>query len=309
MKTLTRDNSFYSFDKGQECKLWIDPGEIGRIETYDCRCGRLQSHGQLFTTAPAWGTSQPQTNPCTGPIGVNGVIAGQTLRISIHKIDLEKRGFIIQKTEMGICKQLVKDTQVVFGEVCENFLDFECGLRLPIRPHIGTLGVTPVKAVATGFAGEHGGNMDCRFLEPGSAIYLPVQVDGGMIGVGDIHATMGSGELMGTGVEISGAVELSAECAGSITIHNPVLCNGDCVMTIATAPQLQEALEIASADMVDLLERYGGYSRIAALSLLTSVCDAGICQGFDTNIFSVASVSVSCQHLPAFYPVERKETI
>ena len=303
MKILTRENSFYSFDKNQKITQWIDQGERILVETYDCRHGRLQCHDQLFTSAPAWGTSQPQTNPCTGPIGVRGINAGDTLRISIHGIDLEKRGFIIQKTEMGICKQLVDETRVVFCEVENEELVLECGITLPIRPHIGTLGVTPINTEATGFAGRHGGNMDCRFLEAGTALYLPVQIDGAAIGVGDVHASMGSGELMGTGVEISGTVELSAECAENIMVNGPVLCTKDMVMTIGTAPQLQEALEIASADMVDLLERYGGFSRITALSMLTAICDAGVCQGFDKEMFSVASVSISRQYLPVFYPV------
>ena len=300
MKKLTRDHYFYQFDPEQECPLWVEQGEHFWVETYDARRGRLQEHGQLETSAPDWNSSQPQTNPCTGPIGVTGLHTGDTVQISIHKILPDKRGFIIHKTNMGICKQLVDKSQVVFAEIGDDSLSLECGLSLPVRPHIGTLGIAPQKPIATGFAGQHGGNMDCRYLEEGTTLYLPVQVDGGKIGIGDVHASMGCGELMGTGVETCAVVELSATGVPGIQLLGPVICTSSEVMTIGVADQLQEALEIASANMVDLLERYGRYSRISALSLLTTVCDAGICQGFDANIFSVASVSIPRQYLSLF---------
>lgn len=309
MKTLTRDHSYYLFDSNQPCALWVEPGERFCVETYDARRGRLQEHSQLASSAPAWNTDQPQTNPCTGPIGITGLRAGDTVRISIHKIVPERRGFLVQKTDMGICKQLVDQSYAVFAEIADDRISLECGLSLPLRPHIGTLGITPQRPVATGFAGPHGGNMDCRYLEEGTTLYLPVQVDGGLLGVGDVHASMGSGELMGTGVETCATVELSAQAAPEIQLQGPVVCTQSEVMTVGVAPQLQEALEIASAHMVDLLERYGQYSRCSALSLLTSVCDAGICQGFDAAIFSVASVSISRQYLSLFTPIERGDSI
>ncbi|MGI6028481.1 MAG: acetamidase/formamidase family protein [Candidatus Heteroscillospira sp.] len=306
MKILSRENSFYSFEKGLECKLTVEQGERFKVETYDCRGGRLQRHDQLLTTAPDWNSAQPKTNPCTGPVAVKGVNAGDTVRIDIHRIDLETRGFVLQKTDMGICKQFVDKDQVVFAEIQGEEIRLECGIALPIRPHIGTLGVTPLDAAATGFAGKHGGNMDCRQLEPGAALYLPAQICGGAIGVGDVHASMGSGELMGTGIEIGATVELSVACVADIRVTGPVVCTQNTVITIGSAPQLQEALETASSSMLELLERYGGYSRTAALSLLTAICDAGICQGFDTDMFSVASVSIPHKYLPMFQSAERK---
>src|SRR5206468_3990573 len=39
---------------------------------------------------------------------------------------------------------------------------------------------------------------------PGSKVYLPVRQPGGMFAVGDMHASMGDGEVCGTGVEIAG---------------------------------------------------------------------------------------------------------
>jgi Predicted acetamidase/formamidase len=310
METLSRDHSFYLFDATLDCVLWADPGECFRVETYDARRGRLQKQDQLASTAPNWAESRPKTNPCTGPVGIRGLVPGDTVRIAVHGIELEKRGFIIHKTSMGICKQMVDEDVAVFATVDGDRITLECGIDIPVRPHIGTLGVAPAgQPVPTAFAGFHGGNMDCRFIEPGSCLYLPVFVEGAALGVGDIHASMGAGELMGTGVEICSTVTLSATRMEDISVTGPVVRTGDTVMTVASADQLQEALEKASTSMVDLLCRYGGFSKIAALSLLTTICDAGICQGFDESIFSVASVSIPSSYLPVFTRLESGECI
>ena len=48
-----------------------------------------------------------------------------------------------------------------------------------------------------------GGNIDDSRLTAGASLYLPVEVQGGLLMVGDGHASMGDGELSGTGIETS----------------------------------------------------------------------------------------------------------
>jgi acetamidase/formamidase len=38
---------------------------------------------------------------------------------------------------------------------------------------------------------------------PGASVYLPVQVAGGLLSLGDPHASQGDGELCGTAIECS----------------------------------------------------------------------------------------------------------
>ena len=42
-----------------------------------------------------------------------------------------------------------------------------------------------------------GGNLDCRELTQGAALFLPVAVDGGLFSTGDGHALQGDGEVAG----------------------------------------------------------------------------------------------------------------
>ena len=55
-------------------------------------------------------------------------------------------------------------------------------------------------------SGEHGGNLDNHLHGPGATVYMPVRQPGGMLAIGDMHASMGDGEVCFTGVEIAGEV-------------------------------------------------------------------------------------------------------
>ncbi len=316
MKRLTKEHCFYVFDKSRKPELFVQQGESFQLETLDCRGGRLLKHEDVISTAPDWFGGELRTNPCTGPVYVQGLRAGDTLCVRVEDIQVSDRGFIILKTDMGIAKRMVDETKAVFATISGDEICLETGVRLPLRPHIGTLGVCSNSSIPTGQAGSHGGNLDARELEKGALIFLPCEVDGALLAAGDVHASMGKGELMGTGVEIGSVVTLSARSANTVDVRLPVIFQNDTVTVIGTADQLQEALEKAAAELVRLLIKYGivncdqepvsyGMSVDEALSLLTAYSDAGICQGFDQEIFSVASVCISSKRLPVFANIER----
>ena len=49
-----------------------------------------------------------------------------------------------------------------------------------------------------------GGNMDLTDAGPGSTVYLPVQVPGALLSIGDLHAVMARGESSFVAIEIAG---------------------------------------------------------------------------------------------------------
>jgi acetamidase/formamidase/AraC-like DNA-binding protein len=83
--------------------------------------------------------------------------------------------------------------------------DILAGVRIPVRPHFGII------ALAADHAGlldstppsSFGGNIDNWRLGAGSRLYLPVAVAGGLLSVGDPHASQGDGEVSGTAIECS----------------------------------------------------------------------------------------------------------
>jgi acetamidase/formamidase len=76
-------------------------------------------------------------------------------------------------------------------------------LHFPLAPFLGLVGVTPVGVPALHSVppGPFGGNMDVRDLVAGTSLYLPVQVDGAGLFVGDPHYAQGHGEVALTALE------------------------------------------------------------------------------------------------------------
>ncbi|KAI1346859.1 hypothetical protein F5Y01DRAFT_262642 [Xylaria sp. FL0043] len=75
-------------------------------------------------------------------------------------------------------------------------------IRIPYRPFLGLVGLAPAE-------GEHsmipplrtGGNIDTRWCGVGSALFLPVEVPGALLSLGDGHVAQGDGEVCGTAIE------------------------------------------------------------------------------------------------------------
>ena len=112
---------------------------------------------------------------------------------------------------------------------------------------VGVVGVaTGGEELTTGLAGVHGGNLDNHLHGPGARIYFPVRQPGGMFAVGDMHASMGDGEICFTGVEIAGEVTVRFDVLKGKQATWPVTELADRWVAHATAEELPEALELVS---------------------------------------------------------------
>ena len=78
-------------------------------------------------------------------------------------------------------------------------------VRIPIRPHFGVIGLAPKEAdIVDSIPPSYtGGNIDNWRIGKGATMYYPVAVEGGLLSVGDSHASQGDSELCGTAIECS----------------------------------------------------------------------------------------------------------
>ncbi len=79
------------------------------------------------------------------------------------------------------------------------------GVHVPARPHFGVIGLAPnhPSMVDSVPPSAFGGNIDNWRVGPGARVFLPVEVPGGLLSVGDPHASQGDGEVCGTAIECS----------------------------------------------------------------------------------------------------------
>src|SRR6266542_4223792 len=86
MKTLRRENAnVYAFDRAIKPRLRVQLGETFILETQDTAGGQLSSAEQLPSQRSGLDVFPPRVNPVAGPVYVEGVEKGDTLRVSIHR--------------------------------------------------------------------------------------------------------------------------------------------------------------------------------------------------------------------------------
>lgn len=129
-------------------------------------------------------------------------------------------------------------------------------VELPFAPMLGCIGVAPPEhqSISTLTCGPHGGNMDYRGIGEGVTLHLPVFTQGALLFFGDGHAVQGDGEITGTGVETSFAVQCTVQLRKGKTISWPRSETRDRLFTIGNARPMEQALQFALTEMLRWLE-------------------------------------------------------
>jgi amidase len=239
----------------------------------------------------AWRSSE-RSNPATGPFRIAGAEPGDELVVHLEAITLGPRGWTRLTVGSGAMKQEIDQTVVSFVDVVDAQpgaggcqLQFDFGVRLPARPMVGVIGTAPAdRAISTAHPGPHGGNMDFNDMTVGTIAHLPVRVPGANFGIGDVHATMGDGEVSGAAVEISAEVTLRVELVKATGLQRPWFETPDAWITYACAPRLEAAQREALGHMATLLSERVGVTRDQAYLLLTARGDVGIGQAADCGL-------------------------
>jgi amidase len=119
------------------------------------------------------------------------------------------------------------------------------------------VGVAPPgrNAMQSGHLGSFGGNMDYNQLREGVTVYFPVYHPGALLFVGDGHAAEGDGELTGDALETSMDVEFTVDVVQGQSIDMPRAENAEYMMALGIGNSLTDALQAATTNMAQWLER------------------------------------------------------
>lgn len=157
------------------------------------------------------------------------------------------------------------------------------GVRVPVRPHLGTAGVAPAvsERISTIPPGLHGGNIDNWRIGAGATLYYPVQVAGGLFSIGDPHISQGDGEISGTAIEASLNVLFQIVLRKDFSFPSPLLETPECWIVHGFHEDLNQAQKNAALDMLHLLTEHQGLSANDAYSLMSVAADFGVTQVVD----------------------------
>lgn len=277
MIELDDSKTLFSFDKDLEPVLKVPSGETVRIRTKDCFGNQLQGPEDQLSEID-W----EAINPATGPIYVEGAVAGGTLKVHIDNIELDAQTSSCTGKDEGVCGDRFSDWATHFCKVEDGKVVWDERLSIPIAPMIGVIGVAPEgEPVNCGTPGKHGGNMDNTAIAAGATLYFPVAVDGALFGCGDMHAVMGDGEVSVSGAEVAGYATVTLTALPELSVSNPLIENDTHFGIIVSAESLDKAAEVAVQQMVDLLASRTNESEADLVMLLSLVADVRVCQMVD----------------------------
>ncbi len=227
----------------------VSDGERVIVETKDAFSNLVKSRKTRFEDL-----SMDDVNPATGPIEIDGLRAGETLCVSIEKIKCGNKGVVMCSPELGILMNDVHKSRTMILTVKGNKAKFSEDLWIDLRPHVGVIGVSPAKGeFPTFYPGDFGGNLDTVEVCEGSRVYLPAFVDGGMVAMGDVHASMGDGEVCGTGIEVPAEITAKLSRDQELQLERPMIETRRSWITYAAAKTLDEAAKLATSDMVKFI--------------------------------------------------------
>jgi len=142
--------------------------------------------------------------------------------------------------------------------------------------------------------------MDAPEVSVGNTLYLPVNVPGALLFMGDGHAAMGDGEVAGTAIEVSLLARIQVSIIKGKKISWPRFENNDSIMAVGAYRPLDDALRIAFTELVDWIHKDYGLSNLDAYELLSKVAKIHLDEMVDPNYVVVASIDKK------FLPAKKK---
>ncbi|THF70392.1 acetamidase [Deinococcus sp. Arct2-2] len=266
----------YAMSRSHAPVVSVPDGSLLTFPTRDCFEDQIQSAEADFV-ALDW----TRVNPATGPVFVTGAQPGDALAVDILRIEIGAQAVMVTGPGLGVEGDTLQENTVRVYPVQGGQVTMG-SVQVPVQPMIGVIGTAPAgEAVSNGTPGRHGGNMDTRLIQAGTTLLLPVEVEGALLAMGDLHAAMGDGEVSVCGLEVAGRVTVRVRVIPQCRWPLPMLQTATHLYTIASALTLDEAAVLATKHMSAFLQAEAGLSRADAVGLLSAVGHLQISQVVD----------------------------
>jgi acetamidase/formamidase len=280
--------------------LTIDSGDVVTFQTLDSAWGAIEQEPGFIEPRPfvPRDLQRDVAHALSGPVAIRGAKRGMTLEVRLNRVRTGRWGWsagpklpaqLDARLGLGAGAEgppavitLPRGEAATFWEIDPeaNVAVSRAGRRLGLRPFMGIMGM-PLDAsgVQSTFPPTVcGGNLDCRELTQGAALFLPIAVDGGLFSIGDGHAVQGDGEVAGPALNCPMDVECELHLRPEMALTLPRARTGDGWITFGFNPDLNEAAVLATVEMVKLMGELHGFSPKEDLSLASLVVDLRITQ-------------------------------
>lgn len=290
MRSIHHRTGHLGWDRDLPPAIEIGSDETIEVVLADCFDGQL---GPDATAAHVAALDLSRGNPLTGPIHVADAAPGDTLVVEVLDLQVGDVGWTTILPGFGLLADDFPDPHVVVTLRDGDRLEVGDIGVLPAAPFLGTVGLAPAAP------GRHdvipprrvGGNLDCKLLRPGATLYLPVEVEGALLSVGDPHAAQGDGEVCGTAIETTATATLRIAVNDHLPVPGPQLLvpgtpgasrpQGPRHVTTGIGPDLHQAARDATRAMIDHLVRWYALTPEDAYVLCSVAGDLAIAEIVD----------------------------
>lgn len=287
MQRIPREKA-YTYDLvPKEPLLRVERGEEFVVETEDANNGKITKPEHLPIAKFLPEVAMMTFNPCAGPIYVKGAEKGDVLVVKILDIIPDKQGHSLfvkgnnhpldDSASWAECQgpytHILKHVPGPSGTTSDGRAILNERFSWNLNPHIGTIGVAPLRPVAAGSdtmygQGPWGGNYDVRDMCKGSILYLPVYHEGGLLYLGDVHGCQADSEFYGVADETRAEVRVSCDVIKNKTIPFPRLETKDSIIQLNSYRPVETAITRAFLWMMEwLVSEYGFGKREAYLNM------------------------------------------
>jgi len=267
-------------------------GDTVRIHTVStCSLEKMEAGGVPHSAIPQydWDIHEqvkdkgPGGHILTGPLAIAEAEPGDVLEVQILKIEIDVpyacngfsagRGFLPNDYPYSVTKVIPLDREHMLG-------DFAPGVKLPLHPFFGSMGVAPPTngRLNSGPPWMHAGNMDNKELVAGTTLYLPIFVDEALFSVGDGHGAQGDGEVCVNAIETGLIGRFRLTVRDDMALAWPMAETPTHVITMAFDPDLDDCVVVALRSMLDLIELRTTLKRHEAYMLCSLAADLRITQ-------------------------------
>jgi len=267
MQKISKDHVVRTFDATHPPVARVRPGEVFVMETND----RFRD----WNDGKKW--PMEQLTVMTGPVFVEGAQPGQVLSVDILDIrPTQGFGYVITIPGYGAFKDQVEFRKKIVA-IEGNQIRYSDKITLPFTPNVSKIGLAPANgSQPSNASGAFGGQLSNSQLGPGSTIYLPVLVEGGLLTIEDVHAKMGDGEIAGSAVEIAAEVTMRCGIAGELKLSHPLVVTPKEVLTMGEGETVETAVRMALDELAHLLMERTGTDITEAAMLVSIAADLRI---------------------------------
>jgi len=279
----------------------LAPGDVLDTDTVDAFGNAIQKPGDTLALVKG-------DNPLTGPFYIEGAEPGDTLAVQFIQMEVTSpQGVGAFAPGFGALNSTFY-TPMLNPQIPEHIylypIDHQAGtgtfqahdsnfsVKIPLHLFLGCIGVAPAggEVRSSVVPAEFGGNMDAPEASVGNTLYLPVNVPGALLYMGDGHAAMGDGEVAGTAIEVPLRVQLRVKLIKGKRIDWPRFENQDEIMAAGIYRPVDDALRIAFTQLIAWIHADYGLSELDAYELLSKVGKIHLTEMVDPNYVVIARI-------------------